>query len=420
MQIPHLLKRLTLIGGVFLLISTSTLAYTGDLSVTSQNIQFSSDYILQNHTIRIYATVTNNSNQDLLGVVRFYDNGSQISGDQAISVFKGSTDGVFIDWTPRAPGEHTVKVQLYPWQGEIDNPGNNVISATRYVVPDADGDGIPNDEDPDMDGDNVDNEQDAFPLNSQEQFDTDGDGIGNNADEDDDGDEVPDSADDLPLDPEETTDTDGDGIGNVADTDDDNDNLSDAEEENKKTNPLNPDTDADGVNAVSYTHLTLPNAEDDFPLDPEEQFDTDKDGIGNSMDPDDDNDGIKDIEDPYPLNKSPQIKLSSEDLEIGLLEKTVFDASPSTDDDGEILSYLWQINDLPEQEGNAITHIFDKKGDHSVTLSIIDDNGEEVTKNFQISVTNLRLQRQLIFSFLAILLAIIIFLYYIRPANSQK
>ena len=70
----------------------------------------------------------------------------------------------------------------------------------------------------------------------------------NNADNDDDGDGVADSQDDAPLDP--TNDTDGDGVANNSDA---------------------------------------------FPLDNTETTDTDGDGIGNNADPDDDNDGVEDV-----------------------------------------------------------------------------------------------------------------------------
>ena len=57
-------------------------------------------------------------------------------------------------------------------------------------------------------------------------------------------------------------------------------------------NGTDPDDDGDGVNDV----------DDAFPLNPNETVDTDNDGIGNNSDPDDDNDGVIDTNDPYPLD----------------------------------------------------------------------------------------------------------------------
>ena len=57
-------------------------------------------------------------------------------------------------------------------------------------------------------------------------------------------------------------------------------------------NSIDPDDDNDGVRDVV----------DAFPLDYSEQLDTDGDGIGNNTDKDDDNDGVEDNYDQYPLD----------------------------------------------------------------------------------------------------------------------
>ncbi len=57
-------------------------------------------------------------------------------------------------------------------------------------------------------------------------------------------------------------------------------------------NNADPDDDNDGV----------ADAADAFPLDPDEWVDTDGDGIGNNAYPDDDNDGVPDEDDPSPLD----------------------------------------------------------------------------------------------------------------------
>ena len=56
-----------------------------------------------------------------------------------------------------------------------------------------------------------------------------------------------------------------------------------------------PDDDNDGV----------PDEQDAFPLDPKESVDTDHDRIGNNADPDDDNDGVLDGADNCPLVANP-------------------------------------------------------------------------------------------------------------------
>jgi hypothetical protein len=152
---------------------------------------------------------------------------------------------------------------------------------TNPLIPDSDFDGT-------LDG------LDAFPLDNAESLDTDTDGIGNNADTDDDNDGHFDLLDAFPLDASEWMDSDLDGMGNNADTDDDNDGVLDDEDAFPYTASESVDTDGDGVGDNS----------DAFPNDSSETLDTDLDGIGNNADDDDDNDGVVDAEDSYPLNDS--------------------------------------------------------------------------------------------------------------------
>ncbi len=383
-------------------------AYSGDLAINRKDITFSTSNFTEGRSIRIYATASNNSGEDLLGVVRFFDNGEQIGGDQVISIFAEKTDGVFIDWTAEY-GNREISVKIFPWKPEIDDPSNNVIAETIFVVQDTDHDGTPNISDDDDDNDNVKDDEDAFPMDASEQKDTDGDGKGDNKDDDDDNDDVPDQFDDLPLDSNETIDSDKDGIGNIADQDDDNDNIPDTEEEKIGLDPINPDTDQDKVE----------DNKDAFPLNPEEQIDTDKDKIGNNTDTDDDNDSLQDEKDPFPLNKPPIIKLSDNDFTLDLLNENTFDATPSFDDDGEIVSYKWEVDDKPIEEGNAITHVFRELGKHKIKLTITDDSGESVSKEFEVNILNITLYKQIGISLIAILLALLLYFKYISPANKK-
>lgn len=65
------------------------------------------------------------------------------------------------------------------------------------------------------------------------------------------------------------------------------------------------DTDGDGIFDNVDTdddNDGVPDTEDAFPLDPTETTDTDGDGTGNNLDTDDDNDGVADGEDDFPLD----------------------------------------------------------------------------------------------------------------------
>ncbi|PKL36949.1 hypothetical protein CVV38_03635 [Candidatus Peregrinibacteria bacterium HGW-Peregrinibacteria-1] len=391
-----------------LLIPGVAIAASGDLSISESDIRFSNPNFMEGATTTIYATVKNNSNKDLKGVVRFTVNGTILGADQPISVFANGSGGVFTPWTPSF-GSQKINIKLIPWDPSLDDSSNNSVTLNVFSVQDTDRDGIPNHLDPDDDGDGVPDELDAFPLDPNEQYDTDGDGIGDNADPDDDNDGVPDEFDAFPLDPDEQQDTDGDGIGDNADPDDDGDGLTDLEEILLGTEPLNPDTDGDGV----------PDGEDAFPLDPTEQYDTDGDGIGNNADPDDDNDGIPDHLDPFPLDKAPEVILNKIPKTLSLHKEILLDASKSTDHDGHITSYLWEINGEIKKEANHLRYKFTETGIKTIKITITDNVGQKTSKEFQIKIVNSTYTRQIIMTVLSILLATIIYFKYIAVAKKD-
>ena len=179
---------------------------------------------------------------------------------------------------------------------------------------DADEDGLADCVDTDDDNDGVLDEADNCPfMANADQADLDGDGSGNVCDTDDDGDGVADASDCKPLDKtifpgqdddcdgidndcddvvdEGYPDTDDDGEANCIDTDDDNDGSSDEDDCKPLDATIHPgvedicdgiDNDCDGI------------ADNGF-------ADTDKNGVANCVDPDDDADGIPDDTDNCPL-----------------------------------------------------------------------------------------------------------------------
>ena len=226
--------------------------------------------------------------------------------------------------------------------------GEELDKETDPLNPDTDADGSPDGSDDfpldpnisvDSDRDGVSDEKEKQIRTNPENPDTDGDGVTDgeeldqgsdprDIDSDDDG--IMDGEDDLPQDPTETVDTDGDGIGDNTDTDDDGDGIEDAIETEKGTDPKKSDTDEDGLNDFTEEELgtdplkedsdddglsdgeeieieTDPlnedtdgdgtiDGEDQLPLDAEGSNDNDKDGIKDEEDPDDDNDGLEDVD----------------------------------------------------------------------------------------------------------------------------
>jgi len=201
---------------------------------------------------------------------------------------------------------------------------------------DTDADGLCDLGDPDDDGDGVADALDSAPLNAfvcgdsdgdgcddcssglvdlaNDGTDTDGDGLCDLGDPDDDGDGVADAEDSAPLDPfqcrdadldgcddcssgfdrthDDGVDTDADGICDLGDDDDDNDGVADAADIAPLNAFLCQDSDGDGCDDCSGGSFA--------PL--ADGVDTDADGLCDLGDPDDDNDGVVDTADAFPLD----------------------------------------------------------------------------------------------------------------------
>lgn len=140
-------------------------------------------------------------------------------------------------------------------------------------------------------------------------------------------------------------DTDGDRIGNTKDLDDDNDGLSDEEEAILGTNPLNPDTDGDKAQ----------DNIDPFPLDPTEWQDSDKDGIGDNADTDDDNDGLSDEEELFIFGTNPLNPDSDND---GLSDKEEIDLGTNPLEYTEHQATIVEAaKSLMEERGLSVTQL---------------------------------------------------------------
>ncbi len=172
-------------------------------------------------------------------------------------------------------------------------PDGEEVGASVTKPLDTDLDGIPNILDPDDDNDGVFTVYENYNSTTPAGNDTDKDGKPDYLDTDDDGDGKPSSteANDPNGDhnPMDARDTDGDKIPDyldLADTlrpedDTDGDGLTNGDEVLIGSNPEDRDTDKDGIfdGQEVGVSVTVP-------------LDTDKDGIPNILDPDDDNDGL--------------------------------------------------------------------------------------------------------------------------------
>jgi len=267
---------------------------------------------------------------------------------------------------------------------DLDGIGNNAdtdddndgISDDEDGMPfDTDNDGLNNDVDYDDDSDGILDVNDGSPL------DTDNDTLTNDIDTDDDNDGYPDSIDDLPLDFSEYVDTDSDGIGNNADTDDDGDGLNDDYDAFPLDASEQVDTDSDGIgdngdNCPMASNSGQINSDDDslgdscdpdddndgvadgsdaFPLDAAEQVDTDSDGTGNNADTDDDGDGVSDALDVFPLDGSETIDTDLDGIGNNADTDDDGDNVPDNSDAFPLNASEWADTDLDGIGNNADT-----------------------------------------------------------------
>lgn len=227
--------------------------YEADMAVSREGIWFSPSEFFAGDAVRIYARIENNGTQDITGRVAFYQGVHQIGQPQSVSIVAGGqAEEVWTDaWEP-PQGQVNIKVAIVDAEPMDENWDNNeAISAMLDIKIDTDGDGIADEDDEDDDGDGM---SDDWEI----EYDLD------------------------PLDDSDSLiDLDDDGLTNLSEYEID-------------TDPNVADTDGDRVL----------DGQDDFPLDPDENKDTDGDGIGDNEDSDDDNDGVYDHNDLEPLDSS--------------------------------------------------------------------------------------------------------------------
>ncbi len=249
---------------------------------------------------------------------------------------------------------------------------------------DDDGDGVSdeNDDAPldpsnDSDGDGAANNEDALPLDNSETLDTDLDGIGNNADTDDDGDSVLDGDDAFPLDEYAYLDTDGDGkadqLSALLATFVEVSSLETTVIERK--GPLVPfSINLDQRAVITFTFDDYPeecnsvlnsvsmNCDEIIITDPGEYTFQLRDSFGDGgsaatisiheltpanvsptgivLDEDDDNDGVLDVDDTYPLNRQYSADSDQDGIpdkwetNYGLDPNDASDATSDQDNDG--------------------------------------------------------------------------------------
>jgi hypothetical protein len=262
----------------------------------------------------------------------------------------------------------------------VGNPPGDPVSNTPWLI--IDGSTQPYLYWQDDDGDGIAAYLDAFPLNAAASVDTDGDGLlddwntdcdqacqnasGLTLDDDDDNDGVVDADDAFPLNAAASVDTDGDGLLDDWNTD------CDQACQNASGLTLDDDDDNDGV----------VDADDAFPLNAAASVDTDGDGLpddwntdcgqacqaasGLTLDDDDDNDGVVDADDAFPLNAAASVDTDGDGLpddwntDCDQACQAASDLTLDADDDNDGLS------DSAETAQGSNTLLIDTDGDFTL------------------------------------------------------
>lgn len=245
------MKKIIKIGLFNLLLATlffpiQVFAYEHDLSISTDDIRFSTSKMIAGKKVRLYVKVRNVGSEDIRGRVSFFMGSVDLGDSQSFATIAGGSADAFVDFTvPK--DDFSIDIKVLDTNPVDDFKGNNEIK-TQVIKPyfDSDNDGLTDDEDGDDDNDGL---ADEFEKDNACPFrlivDSDGDGYN-------------DGVDAFPCDKNEWRDNDKDGIGDNADTDDDNDGIPDDQEIKSGTDPLKKDSDGDGVN----------DNVDAFPLDP--------------------------------------------------------------------------------------------------------------------------------------------------------
>jgi cellulose 1,4-beta-cellobiosidase len=80
----------------------------------------------------------------------------------------------------------------------------------------------------------------------------------------------------------------------------------------------------------------------------------------------------------------PEFRVSAETASV--FQPMEFDASNSSDPDGEIVEFLWDFGDGETATGVVVVHIYTAPGEYTVTLTVRDNQGAQATAQKKIAV----------------------------------
>jgi len=84
-------------------------------------------------------------------------------------------------------------------------------------------------------------------------------------------------------------------------------------------------------------------------------------------------------------NRPPTALFTQNATTVDVGEAIHFDASGSSDLDGDIVEYFWDFDDLTDETGVTVDHAYTEGGNYTVTLTVMDDDG--ATSTFSVEIT---------------------------------
>lgn len=344
--------RKTIVILIGLAIPFLTSAASPDLGITASDIRFSKETLVAGQTMRLYARVHNEGEEDMTGYVTFFQGNAVLGNSQVLSVLaNGAPEEVFIDFIVPA-GTFNIRAEIRGTEPTDVNATNDIAITTMFEpIQDGDGDGV------------TDGSDNCPSISNVGQMDTD-----------------------------------KDGAGDACDDDDDNDGVSDAVEAEVGSDPTKADTDADGT----------PDPHDAYPDDPALQtvakpvpapvkkaFEQVVSKVAES---------IKKEE--TPTTAEPSVTFSPHAVFSYTQDRWntfTFRVAGATSD----YHYEWNFDDGVKSNKTEVTHTYARSGAFDVTLAIQDAEGRTSKESATVLVPFFTLQNRmvlLLISLLAILL----------------
>lgn len=373
-----------------ILLFPSIVNAAADLVIEKDDIHLSKSPLVVGDEVRIYATIRNIGDIDIVGYVTFYQGVTLIGDSQVISVLaNGNPEEVFVDFVIPS-GQFNIQTSIKGTVPADVNISNDVAVTGIYSpVFDDDRDGIVN-------------ELDNCPSVA-------------NADQ---------------------TNSDDDAYGNACDDDDDNDGITDDVENELGSNPLLTDSDMDNFEDADDVYPSDPGRHaDDFSA--PEDTDIVQNIIRNVVDRIQESDEIEERRDSTDSSENSDLTNAETDslseaaqIEMTFSPNAVFSYSRRSwntfdfrllgPEDAKF-AYQWDFGDGVTSSKTTTSHTYVSNGVYVVTLSVINSEGGISSESVTVSVPFFSLSNSIVLvSVLFLSIFLIVCLVFVVVTSKRK